>query len=141
TRGATDGGKLARSCSLGSYADHPHDRGAVARSGANGELATDRSEPIGHPLQAGSVAGGCRIESATVVVHLEAELAAPVRDADRGRARPGVLRNVVERLERAEVDRRLDLLREPADRVGFDRDREGRLPCLRLERGGESLVR
>ena len=63
-----------------------------------------------------------------------------MRQPDRRRRRLGVLRDVLERFERAEVDRRLHLLGVPPDPIHVDRRRDRRLPCLRLERGCESLV-
>src|SRR2546423_570888 len=63
-----------------------------------------------------------------------------VADTNRGAGGVRVLRDVVERLEAAEVDGRLHLLGVSTDAFGLDRRRDGRLTGLSLERRGETLV-
>ena len=80
------------------------------------------------------------VEAATVVPHLEPELARRLPDggSDR-RVAPRVLRRVLDRLERCEVDRRLDRLRIARETV--DSQRRSRVASNRLrERGAQAEV-
>src|SRR2546423_5364914 len=63
-----------------------------------------------------------------------------VAETNRGAGGVRILRDVVERLEAAEVDGRLHLLGVSTDAFGLDRRRDGRLTGLSLERRGETLV-
>ena len=63
-----------------------------------------------------------------------------VGEPDDRRGRAGVLRHVLERLERAEVDRGLHLLVVPTNAVGLDGRGDGSLARLRLERGRQPAV-
>ncbi len=85
-------------------------------------------------------AGRGGVEADAVVPHLEDEAAVAGGQPDGGSARLGVLRDVLERLETAEVHGRLDVLPVAPDPVGLDRDRDRRLARLRGERRAEPLV-
>src|SRR5437899_3319941 len=74
------------------------------------ERSADGVEAIGHALQAGAVLGHARVEAAAVIDDPELQLAALVGQAHCHRARVGVLGDVVQSFERAEVDGGLDLL-------------------------------
>src|SRR2546423_11351548 len=63
-----------------------------------------------------------------------------VAETNRGAGGVRILRDVVERLEAAEIDGRLHLLGVSTDAFGLDRRRDGRLTGLSLERRGETLV-
>src|SRR5947208_13101301 len=91
------------------------------------ERAAQCFESVGHPAQSRPVSPRRRIEPDAVVAHLEDDLAVlpPEPDVDVRGTR--VLRDVVESLEHAEVDAGLNAPVEPADAVGLDRDRNGRL--------------
>src|SRR5205807_3985451 len=60
--------------------------------------------------------------------------------ANAGRLRAGVLGDVLQRLENAEIDGRFDLLWKATDPLGVDLDRKRRLPRLGRERGRQSLI-
>ena len=104
-------------------------------------VAPDRVDPVGHALQAGAPRRGRRVEPDAVVPDLEREPSAVLSKSSTSTLEaPRVLRDVLERLEDAEVDARLDVLRVAPDAVGGDVDRDGGLARLRLERRGEPLV-
>ena len=80
-------------------------------------------QPVGHALQAGTVAGGGSREAGAIVGDRELQDIADAGQADgRGRG-AGVLGHVLQRLERAEVDGALGVLRVPADLVRLECDR------------------
>src|SRR5919206_2840492 len=120
--------------------DPPEDLRSRPRRALYLERAAECFEPVGHPAESRPVSPRRRIEPDAVVAHLEEDFAIlpPEPDVDVRGTR--VLRDVVEGLEHAEVDAGLDFPVEPTDAVALDRDRNGRLAALRLERRGESLV-
>src|SRR5262245_16778894 len=122
------------------HVDPAADAGAGPGFGTDRELTVQGREPVGDPLKPGAVHGRAGIEPASVVGDLEREVAVGLRDRHAGRARLGVLGDVLQRLETREVDGRLDLGRVPADPVGPDRDRDCRTLCLGVERRLEALV-
>src|SRR5688500_2497408 len=83
--------------------DGAADRRALAGRCAKDELAAERGEAVGDPLEAGAALGGVGVEALPVVDHLESE--APVRlcELDRDASRLRVLRDVLQRLEAGEV--------------------------------------
>ncbi len=80
------------------------------------------------------------VEAAAVVGDLHAELVAVLVEAHHGSRGLGVLLDVLEGLEDAEVEGRLGVLRIAANAVGLDGHGQGGLACLGLEGGGQSLV-
>jgi hypothetical protein len=118
----------------------PEDLRSRLRGALDLERAAECLESISHPAESRPVSPRRRIEPDAVVAYLEDDLAIlpPEPDVDVRGTR--VLRDVVEGLEHAEVDAGLDVPVEPTDTVCLDRDRNGCLAALRLERRGESLV-
>ena len=82
-----------------------------------------------------------RVEPDAVVG--DGERQAPVRPGKRDRHLRGfrVLRDVLKGLEAREVDGRFDVLGAPTHVARLDRHRDGGLPRLRFQRGGQALVR
>jgi hypothetical protein len=105
------------------------------------EAAAERGEAVGHVPQAGTERGAGRVVPGSVVRHGEAQAVRgdAQRDARRGGAR--VLGGILQRLEAAEVDGCLGLLREPPDRVGRNGHRHRGLARLRGQGGDQSGVR
>jgi len=75
-------------------------------------VTADGRETVGHALQAAPPPRRARVEPLAVVAHLERELVGSLGHPDVHARRVRVLRHVLERLEAAEVQRGLDLLRE-----------------------------
>src|SRR5437870_4480645 len=71
--------------------DAAPDLRTCAWGGAHDELAAKRREAVGHPLHAGAVARGVRVEADAVVGDFEDELAVSPGEADRGPGRLCVL--------------------------------------------------
>jgi hypothetical protein len=57
------------------HGETPGDDGARSRRGSDRELAAERRQSVGHPLQAGAVRDNGRVETTTVVTHLECQVA------------------------------------------------------------------
>src|SRR5215831_6446880 len=120
---------------------HPAgDLGAVARGGNDLDGAAERPHPVRYALQPGPHRRGGPVEAGAVVLDGERQALAVVAEAHPGRRRLRVLRYVLQGLQDAEVHRRLGLLRVPAQPGRFDRDRNGNLARLRLQRGPQSQV-
>src|SRR2546423_15555748 len=120
--------------------DPPEDLRSHTRRALYLERAAQCFEPVGHPAEPRPVSPRARIEPDAVVAYLEDELAILPPEPDVDVRSPRVLRDVVEGFEHAEVDAGLDVPVESPDAVGLDRDRNGRLAALRIERRDESLV-
>jgi hypothetical protein len=80
------------------------------------------------------------VEPPSIVFHLEPEPAVVPGDPDDRSARVRVLRDIVQRLEAAEVDGGLNRLGVAGVVDHVDRHRDRHLPSLRLEGGTEPLV-
>src|SRR6266576_2287068 len=91
----------------------PGDGGALTGGGPDLEAAAERREPVGHVPQARPHRGVVGVVTGPVVGHAEAQGAALVLNGDAGRRCPGVLGGVLERLEAAEIHRRLGVLAKP----------------------------
>ena len=91
------------------------DGGARARRGPHLEPAAERGEPVGHVPQARPHRRARAVVARPVVGHGEGQRAVRGGQADARGGRAGVLGGVLQRLEAAEVDGGLGVLREPAD--------------------------
>ena len=101
------------------------------RQGAADLERRRRARRGGRPCsQPGSRDGRAAVEPSAVVGDLERERS-PLRAARSRRSRARVLRDVLQRLQAAEVHGGLDLLRVPAEPARVDRDRDRRLAGLR----------
>src|SRR4029453_14733279 len=99
-------------------------------SGARADLqrAAQRRHAIGEVVEARPAAAVEGIEADAGVLAGEAQTAAVLAELhDGGRAAAGVLGRVLQALDAAEVDRRLELLGVPADVGSVDADRDGRI--------------
>ena len=117
------------------------DNGAAPGCRADLQRASHGGEPVGHPLKPGPSAGGGRIEAPSVVLDLEGKAPVRSRQADHRAIGGRVLGDVLQGLERAEVDRGLDVGRESSEAVGIHVDPEVALPRLGLDRRDQALVR
>src|SRR4029450_2764217 len=99
------------SASLNPNGDLPFDGRAGTGAGADGERPPQRGQTIRHVLEA--AAERCRgaVEAPAVVADREHELPVVLVQAYRDLVRLGVLGGVLQGLERAEVDGRLELPR------------------------------
>ena len=104
-------------------------------------MPVERPDAIFHVVQSGALACHIGVETRPVVSHLEREPVATLVQLDRdgGRSLVPVGRSVLQRLEAAVVDGRLDLDRIPADLAG-DLDPAGGAPRDVAERLGETVV-
>src|SRR4051794_18928923 len=122
------------------------DASPEARAGAQRrddlKAAPPRPPTIAHAAQPDAVALWGHAHAHPVVGHLEPQ-ATPLTADHHGdpRAFAGVLDRVLDRLERAEVDRRLDLGRTAADAVVEDPDRPGRRACDGAQRFDRTAAR
>ena len=112
----------------------------VSGLGAEVQRPAQGGQPVGHALQAGAVPGGRGIESGSVVSDGELEASAGAGEADVRPGGVGVLGDVLQGLERAEVHGRLDVLRVALNAVGLNRDRHRGLARLGLQGEDEALV-
>src|SRR4029453_18400631 len=94
-------------------------------AGADGERAAQGGQTIRHVLEAGAERSRGAVESTAVVADREHELLVVLEQAHRDLARLRVLGGVLQGLECAEVDGRLELPRIATDLVGLDAHRKG----------------
>jgi ribosomal protein S18 acetylase RimI-like enzyme len=113
------------SASLGPNGHVPLDGRAGTGAGADGERAAQRGQTIRHVLEAGAERCRGAVEPPAVVADRELELPVVLVQAHRDLVRLRVFRGVLQGLERAEVDGRLELLRIATDPVGLDVHRYG----------------
>src|ERR1700680_4446659 len=130
--------------SAGAHRGVCRDDGAEGRpdpgSRLNVEPAPDGVETVFHVGDTGAARGGRDVEPTPIVDDLDLELVAVVAQANLDARRRRVLLNVLQRLERAEVEGGLSLLRVPPDAVGIDMDRSCRLGGLRAQRLCQTFV-
>src|SRR6266516_5012578 len=105
------------------------DRRPAARGGVDLQRPSDRTDAVAHVGQTHTGAVVLGIEAGSVVCHVEPELLRLLPGVDgRRRPFPCVLRCVLERLEAAEVDRRLDVGLVARDAVHLDTRPDRRTP-------------
>src|SRR4029453_2700717 len=113
------------SASFGPNGHVPLDGRAGTGAGADGERAAQPGQAIRHVLEAGAERSRGAVEPPAVVADRELELPAVLVQNHGDLVRLRVLGGVLQGLERAEVDGRLELLRVATDPVGLDAHRYG----------------
>src|SRR6266545_3000548 len=88
----------------------PRDRGPVAGAGAHFEATAERLHAVRHTLQPRSVPVRAGIEAGAVVGDVKGQASVACDQAHGDASRAGVLRGVLQRLQRAEVHGGLQLL-------------------------------
>ena len=112
----------------------------MAGGRGDAEGPAERGQPVRHALHAGAHRGGRLVEPAAVVADGEREGPAVVPERHPGLPGLRVLRHVLQRLQHAEIHGGLDVLGVSAQARRFHRDRNRRLPRLRLECGRQPQV-
>ena len=105
------------------------------------DRAGERIHPVAHIGEPGTHLHGRGVEASAIVSHLELQRPGAIAKLHHDRGCVRVFLHVLQRLEHAEVHRRLDVLRITLDSLGFDGDGNRGLARLRLQRHHKPLVR
>ena len=104
------------------------------------ELAAECGEPVGHVPQARAHRSAVGVVAAPVVGHSEPQGSVLRLKTDPGLRGMSVVGGVLQRFQAAEIHRRLGVLAEAPDPLGFNRHRQRRLAGLGVERRGQAEV-